>query len=286
MTPSHRPLLRALYASVLLTCVACTAEPVAVMPPAGPVVSHPVVALLDRVAQATGAPDLVGSDAATAQAALADQGLAVRLVAVGEGDRVSAQYPGPGVPADEGVVLWIGVPPDPPEPQPTPQPTPSVAARNAGAGQRSGPAPDPAAPGTPAPASGASGAGTDQATPPPAATEAGPGARTNIRILSPAEPGTSLRGPASWYGPGFAGNRTACLGVFDPGELTLASRELRCGTTVRVTGPTGAAVTATVTDWGPAEWTERRFDLSRATFAAIHHLGAGVIDVSVTVVEP
>ncbi len=107
--------------------------------------------------------------------------------------------------------------------------------------------------------------------------------RSNIRTMAPAAPGTLLEGRASWYGPGFAGRTTACGGVFDPIQLTLATRELRCGTRVLVTGPSGAAVEATVTDWGPAEWTNRRFDLSAATFAAVHHPGAGVIGVRIEV---
>jgi rare lipoprotein A (peptidoglycan hydrolase) len=73
--------------------------------------------------------------------------------------------------------------------------------------------------------------------------------------------------------------------VFDPDRLTLASRELACGTRVRITGPSGASVEAIATDWGPAEWTNRRFDLSRATFAAIHPIGAGVTHVRVEVLE-
>jgi rare lipoprotein A len=101
--------------------------------------------------------------------------------------------------------------------------------------------------------------------------------------MAAAAPGTVLEGPASWYGPGFAGNTTACGGVFDPEGLTLASRELRCGTRVLVSGPSGVAVEATVTDWGPAEWTNRRFDLSAATFRAVHHPGAGVVRVRVEV---
>jgi len=93
--------------------------------------------------------------------------------------------------------------------------------------------------------------------------------------------GETLPGRASWYGPGFAGRTTACGGTFDPEQLTLASRELDCGTQVLITGPTGRSVQAVVTDWGPAEWTGRRFDLSRATFEAIADLGAGVVDVTV-----
>ena len=102
--------------------------------------------------------------------------------------------------------------------------------------------------------------------------------------MAPATPGTVLEGLASWYGPGFAGRQTACGGIFDPSQATLASRELRCGTRVLVTSPSGATVEATVTDWGPAEWTNRRFDLSAATFAAIHHPGAGVVAVRVEVI--
>ena len=50
-----------------------------------------------------------------------------------------------------------------------------------------------------------------------------------------------------------------------------------------VTAESGRSVEATVTDWGPAEWTDSRFDLSQATMAAVAGLGAGVIDVTVEV---
>jgi rare lipoprotein A len=101
--------------------------------------------------------------------------------------------------------------------------------------------------------------------------------------MAPPVVGTVLEGPASWYGPGFEGRTTACGGIFDPMQPTLASRELRCGTTVRVIGPHGIAVDAVVTDWGPAEWTGRRFDLSYATFATIAHPGSGVVPVTIEV---
>lgn len=91
--------------------------------------------------------------------------------------------------------------------------------------------------------------------------------------------GTELVGNASWYGPGFQGFTTACGGVYDMNAATLATRELRCGTVVRITGPSGLTVEATVTDWGPAEWTGRRFDLSAAVFNAIAPLGSGVVPV-------
>ena len=42
-------------------------------------------------------------------------------------------------------------------------------------------------------------------------------------------------GEASWYGPGFFGNRTANGEVFRPGTMTAAHRSLPFGTKVRVT---------------------------------------------------
>jgi len=43
------------------------------------------------------------------------------------------------------------------------------------------------------------------------------------------------QGQASWYGPGFFGNRTASGEVLRPGTLTAAHRSLPFGTQVRVT---------------------------------------------------
>src|SRR5690606_15774404 len=45
---------------------------------------------------------------------------------------------------------------------------------------------------------------------------------------------TVQEGKASWYGPGFAGRRTANGEVFDPSQLTAAHRELPFDTLVRV----------------------------------------------------
>ena len=42
-------------------------------------------------------------------------------------------------------------------------------------------------------------------------------------------------GEASWYGPGFYGNRTANGEVYQPGTMTAAHRTLPFGTRVRVT---------------------------------------------------
>ncbi|MEB3252844.1 MAG: septal ring lytic transglycosylase RlpA family protein [Nodosilinea sp.] len=44
-----------------------------------------------------------------------------------------------------------------------------------------------------------------------------------------------VHGLATWYGPGFAGNRTASGEIFNPSALTAAHRTLPFGTQVRVT---------------------------------------------------
>ena len=44
-----------------------------------------------------------------------------------------------------------------------------------------------------------------------------------------------ITGEASWYGPGFYGNRTANGEVYKPGTMTAAHRTLPFGTKVRVT---------------------------------------------------
>ena len=110
------------------------------------------------------------------------------------------------------------------------------------------------------------------------------GLRTNPLRLPQLPMGTVLEGMASWYGPGFNGSPTACGPIYDQNMPVLASRELRCGTIVRVTGPYGVSADAMAIDWGPVEWAGRRFDLSAATFAAIAPLGRGVIPVRLEVI--
>ena len=239
------------------------------------------IRILDRLAQRadTAVPEVTGLSAAQARARLRSAGLDPQLLALQrKAKRVHAQWPAAGEPrpSDGAVTVWLGVPPTPPPPPPVPPvaaaaPVVEQPVKTTAGGQA--PAlitPDPATqPGGRTP-------GLENFVAPPHPP------RANIRTLPAAEPGTRLQGRASWYGPGFAGHTTACGGVFDPAQLTLASRELRCGTRVLVTGP-GGSVEATVTDWGPAEWTNRRFDLSQATMGAVAGLGAGVVDVTVEV---
>ena len=192
-------------------------------------------------------PDVIGLSAVQADVALAEAGLAMRLVPLDRSQPVTRQFPGPNDPPPPSgtVEVWLGEPPA----TPTPAPTVDVTTR--------------------------------YVLPPHT-----PGRlRINPRNLPALPAGTELTGLASWYGPGFHGLTTACGGIYDQNGPTLATRELRCGTVVRITGPTGLTVEATVTDWGPAEWAGRRFDLSAAVFNAIAPLGAGVIPVRVVTVN-
>src|SRR5437667_432318 len=76
-----------------------------------------------------------------------------------------------------------------------------------------------------------------------------------MRTSPPAPPpvidGVQL-GVASWYGPGFHGNRTANGEIYDQYELTAAHRTLPLGTRVMVTNlSNGRAVEVRINDRGP-----------------------------------
>jgi len=76
---------------------------------------------------------------------------------------------------------------------------------------------------------------------------------------------------ASWYGPGFYGNRTACGQVYTPEIIGVAHRTLRCGTML-VLEYRGRTMTVPVIDRGPYI-AGRTLDLSNAT-----RLGLGCPD--------
>lgn len=94
---------------------------------------------------------------------------------------------------------------------------------------------------------------------------------------------TTFTGGASWYGPGFAGRRTASGEVFDPSQLTAAHRTLPFGTRVRVTDlETGRSVEVRVNDRGPFS-PGRVIDLSRAAAEELGAVRRGVVQVRVDV---
>jgi rare lipoprotein A len=81
---------------------------------------------------------------------------------------------------------------------------------------------------------------------------------------------------ASWYGPGFYGNRTANGELYYGDQYTTAHKSLPFGTRVRVTNPsTGQTIVVRVNDRGPFIG-PREFDLSRAAAEAVGLLGPGV----------
>jgi rare lipoprotein A len=68
---------------------------------------------------------------------------------------------------------------------------------------------------------------------------------------------------ASYYGPGFYGNRTACGQTLTPGMLGVAHKTMRCGTKLTLRNR-GRSVKVRVIDRGPYAH-GREFDLTEAT---------------------
>lgn len=88
---------------------------------------------------------------------------------------------------------------------------------------------------------------------------------------------------ASWYGPGFAGKKTASGSYFDPSDMTCANRSLPFGTRLLV-GLRGKWVEVTVTDRGPVP-KDRDLDLSEAAAKALGFTKPGVAAVHVIQLE-
>ena len=94
-------------------------------------------------------------------------------------------------------------------------------------------------------------------------------------VVAPPKPAKTLvvstsTGEASWYGPGFFGNRTANGEVFRPGTMTAAHRTLPFGTKVKVTNlRNGKETIVRINDRGPFIG-QRVIDIAHG---AAHHLG-------------
>ena len=86
---------------------------------------------------------------------------------------------------------------------------------------------------------------------------------------------------ASWYGPGFIGQRTASGEVYRRNDLTAASRSLPLGTHVRVTNlSTGRSVVVRINDRGPYVH-GRGIDLSERAAQRIGLNHSGIARVSI-----
>jgi rare lipoprotein A len=92
------------------------------------------------------------------------------------------------------------------------------------------------------------------------------------------------RGVASWYGPGFHGNRTANGERYDMHKLTAAHRTLPLGSiaTVRSTS-SGREVTVRINDRGPFA-KGRVLDLSMAGAQALGMIGGGTDRIELRVI--
>ena len=83
------------------------------------------------------------------------------------------------------------------------------------------------------------------------------------------------KSPATWYGPGFFGNRTACGRRYTRDLLGVAHRTLPCGTMVSALYK-GRSVRVPVVDRGPyghAEWDLTEETAQRLNFSGRRHIG-------------
>ena len=90
-------------------------------------------------------------------------------------------------------------------------------------------------------------------------------------------------GVASWYGPGFAGRKTASGERFDPSQYTAAHRTLPFGSRVRVTR-NGRSVVVRINDRGPFHG-GRVIDLSQAAAEDLGIRSAGEGRVELALLE-
>lgn len=92
-----------------------------------------------------------------------------------------------------------------------------------------------------------------------------------------------VRGTASWYGPGFHGNRSANGEIFNQNALTAAHRSLPFGTRVKVTNlNNGLSVVVRINDRGPYSG-GRIIDLSAGAARIIGIVNTGVAPVNLEV---
>lgn len=98
-----------------------------------------------------------------------------------------------------------------------------------------------------------------------------------------ARSGAVQTGMASWYGPGFHGNRTSSGEIYDQYDLTAAHQTLPLGTRVAVTNTqNGKEVEVRINDRGPFV-KDRAIDLSYAAARTVGMIGPGTVPVRIEV---
>jgi len=103
---------------------------------------------------------------------------------------------------------------------------------------------------------------------------------------SPAGQGKVLHGKATYYSDALDGRKTASGETYDKDKLTAAHRTLPFGTKVKVTNvANGKSVVVTINDRGPFGKKERIIDLSRAAAEKIGMIQAGVVEVTVEILD-
>ena len=96
---------------------------------------------------------------------------------------------------------------------------------------------------------------------------------------------TVITGEASWYGPGFFGNRTANGEVYRPGTMTAAHRTLPFGTKVRVTNlANGRTAVIRINDRGPFI-DHRVIDLGHGAATELGLVASGIAPVKLEVLR-
>ncbi|MEB3200275.1 MAG: septal ring lytic transglycosylase RlpA family protein, partial [Synechococcaceae cyanobacterium] len=104
-------------------------------------------------------------------------------------------------------------------------------------------------------------------------------------LIASAGGGRVINGQASWYGPGFYGNRTANGEVFRPGTLTAAHRSLPFGTRVKVTNlNNGRSTVVRINDRGPFHG-GRVLDLAHGAASQLGVIASGVAEVKIEVLD-
>lgn len=94
-----------------------------------------------------------------------------------------------------------------------------------------------------------------------------------------------VTGEASWYGPGFYGNRTANGEVYRPGTMTAAHRTLPFGTKVRVTNLwNGRTAVIRINDRGPFI-DHRVIDLGHGAASHLGLTASGIAQVKLEVLR-